>query len=338
MAGTGDKKFSPWMNYTREQAIATMLRLYNCDDTGAAENKENHIYFQYSYPVGIRYYIAQIDETGNSFENIISEKQPVSIEKITNNRVYCSGFHNSEYYIGYIDMNTNNVNILLSSDDITDFYIGVSNIFYINKNGSFSQLIKSDMDGNTLKKVTIPENQSALICSENRNEVYLYIFPVIQQVPSESEAFLYECDFDTESFTQADGVNAVSFSNSSIAIGNYKYYKTSTSKVSYGIFRSDIDGDNEEEFYAANIAAKGEYIYSNKEKIYTVVAEDGLNIAEINQDGEAKKITEYKDYGFDLKILYIYNDNLYYLKIDENEKEIHVISLIDYSDITTITF
>ena len=30
MAGTGNGKFSPWMNYTREQAIATMLRLYNC--------------------------------------------------------------------------------------------------------------------------------------------------------------------------------------------------------------------------------------------------------------------------------------------------------------------
>lgn len=31
MTGTGNGKFSPWMNYTREQAIATMLRLYNCN-------------------------------------------------------------------------------------------------------------------------------------------------------------------------------------------------------------------------------------------------------------------------------------------------------------------
>ncbi len=30
MAGTGDGKFSPWMNYTREQAIATMQRLCCC--------------------------------------------------------------------------------------------------------------------------------------------------------------------------------------------------------------------------------------------------------------------------------------------------------------------
>lgn len=30
MVGTEPNKFSPWMNYTREQAIATMLRLYNC--------------------------------------------------------------------------------------------------------------------------------------------------------------------------------------------------------------------------------------------------------------------------------------------------------------------
>ena len=30
MTGTEPNKFSPWMNYTREQAIATMLRLYSC--------------------------------------------------------------------------------------------------------------------------------------------------------------------------------------------------------------------------------------------------------------------------------------------------------------------
>ncbi len=29
MTGTGDGKFSPWFNYTREQAIATMLRMYD---------------------------------------------------------------------------------------------------------------------------------------------------------------------------------------------------------------------------------------------------------------------------------------------------------------------
>ncbi len=31
MSGTGEGKFSPWYNYTREQAIATILRLYNCN-------------------------------------------------------------------------------------------------------------------------------------------------------------------------------------------------------------------------------------------------------------------------------------------------------------------
>ena len=34
MTGTGEGKFSPWMNYTREQAIATMLRLYDCRSIG----------------------------------------------------------------------------------------------------------------------------------------------------------------------------------------------------------------------------------------------------------------------------------------------------------------
>ncbi len=34
MVGTEPQKFSPWMNYTREQAIATVYRLYNCETSG----------------------------------------------------------------------------------------------------------------------------------------------------------------------------------------------------------------------------------------------------------------------------------------------------------------
>ena len=46
MMGTEPNKFSPWMNYTREQAIATMLRLYNCRDSKSISDG------QYTQPVG----------------------------------------------------------------------------------------------------------------------------------------------------------------------------------------------------------------------------------------------------------------------------------------------
>lgn len=38
MAGTGNGKFSPLMNYTREQAIVTMWRLYNAENSKSNEN------------------------------------------------------------------------------------------------------------------------------------------------------------------------------------------------------------------------------------------------------------------------------------------------------------
>ncbi len=54
MAGTGEGKFSPWMNYTREQAIATMWRLYNCEaapsETKAVESEDLELI--HSYHVG----------------------------------------------------------------------------------------------------------------------------------------------------------------------------------------------------------------------------------------------------------------------------------------------
>ena len=40
MAGTGEGKFSPWMNYTREQAIVTMVRLYDCDESEEIQSSE----------------------------------------------------------------------------------------------------------------------------------------------------------------------------------------------------------------------------------------------------------------------------------------------------------
>ncbi len=44
MAGTGNGKFSPWMNYTREQAISTMYRLYNCKQKSVHAKTENTDY------------------------------------------------------------------------------------------------------------------------------------------------------------------------------------------------------------------------------------------------------------------------------------------------------
>lgn len=52
MTGTGDNKFSPWMNYTREQAIATMYRLYNCEAVPVLippEQRDNMIYIGGGY-------------------------------------------------------------------------------------------------------------------------------------------------------------------------------------------------------------------------------------------------------------------------------------------------
>lgn len=41
MTGTGDGKFSPWINYTREQSIATMWRLYNAEIGTKINSNEN---------------------------------------------------------------------------------------------------------------------------------------------------------------------------------------------------------------------------------------------------------------------------------------------------------
>lgn len=116
MTGTGDNKFSPWMNYTREQAIATMYRLYSCDAVPVLippGQRDNQIY------IGGGYFDTTTFETTRFLENI-DVPEDCSREFVT-----LSG--NEIYYILHKD---------LDDHDIIPRYRHVQALYRINTDGT----------------------------------------------------------------------------------------------------------------------------------------------------------------------------------------------------------
>lgn len=105
MTGTGNGKFSPWMNYTREQAIATMWRLYSCesrvyrfiDETA----HDNYIYFKRN-DYNDNSYIMRLSKDGKNLEQLVSGGSGLNIEKITDDYIYYSELSMGNNYIARI--------------------------------------------------------------------------------------------------------------------------------------------------------------------------------------------------------------------------------------------
>lgn len=107
MAGTGSGKFSPWMNYTREQAIATMLRLFECTSSKDSNND-------------LTYRIDKNNDT-NLFSLISSDGKKIVekaafIRPINFNRFYIGVNNDNSFYNGF---NCDNYSLI----DISGNYI-----------------------------------------------------------------------------------------------------------------------------------------------------------------------------------------------------------------------
>jgi len=104
MTGTEANKFSPWMNYTREQAVATMLRLYNCREMPAINDG------QYKQVIGSEWLycegkgtIYRVKKDGSDMQTLVKNYEGCYISFIADNKIYyyvqdIEHFKDTEYY------------------------------------------------------------------------------------------------------------------------------------------------------------------------------------------------------------------------------------------------
>ena len=132
MVGTEENKFSPWMNYTREQAIATMLRLYDCKEMPEVYDG------QYCQPIGgewlycdgteydevndkLFYTIYRVKKNGSEEQALFRSYEGCYINFISNDKIYYTS--DNKFYTMESD-GTNQIQISKNDiDNAADFTV-----------------------------------------------------------------------------------------------------------------------------------------------------------------------------------------------------------------------
>ena len=147
MTGTGNNKFSPWMNYTREQAVVTMYRLYGCDAVPVLIPKsDDSFYFTFQ-----RGTLMKFDPVTNKATELIFQPNLLNTSIIASgDKVYYSvgdtstlNFKTSETLYRINSDGTGNV--ALTPDDV-DAYLGHRYIYYVTSEDD-KRVVRTNLEG-----------------------------------------------------------------------------------------------------------------------------------------------------------------------------------------------
>lgn len=343
MAGTEPNKFSPWMNYTREQAIATMWRLYNCDTRSfdfVLKNAKDDGYLYFDYEDNDCQYIARLNKNGSDPEILVKEPY-IDIKKITDEHIYYLWNDLNTMYFSRMNKDGTDSKILLEGIGAYSLAMGDNNIFYC----SPDKIIMADMEGNTISEFNIPNEFSCVsINAADGSKVYLNLMPKENETPSEPVSYLYKYDFETGELTDTiiNGERASFYYNDSgVTDGRYIYCKVtkiigwSHPMASYSINKCDMNRSEEVNIGVFDLnSAERLYPYGNC--MYTTAFSGSVNIVRVFANGGTQKITNFDRYYdnntlIDISILDIYEGVIYYKMSQSdpvsNNKKVQIFSI-----------
>jgi len=214
MTGTEANKFSPWMNYTREQAVATMLRLYNYREKPAINDG------QYCQPadgewlycvdkeydsVKDRYTstIYRVKKDGSESQTLLRDYDSYTINFITNGKIYYS--YHSIYSDKFYTMN----------------FDGTEQ----------TQISQNDMD-----------NASSFVIKDTYDEKYKYYLKEDWSAGMRApDYYITKSDHQGNNETRICDIPAVTSQNNPILYDGYIFASFASS--GYTILRIDKDGN-----------------------------------------------------------------------------------------------
>ena len=236
MTGTGNNKFSPWMNYTREQAIATMYRLYGCEAVPVLIPRwdDSRIYYESTY---YKDSIYAFDTKSNDISTVLdlSKGSGGSIWEI----VTISG--NEIYYIlnKHLDsseaekyeswdlrsktlykVNTDGTDNIALTPTAFNTYVGHRYIYYVPLEG-FYKVIRTNLDGTEPVAADFSEmcgdKAQCKILADKGEIAYIYV--------DSSQDRLYAYDFSIGSAVELpEDTNIDCLKTGTLYDGKYKYY------------------------------------------------------------------------------------------------------------------
>ncbi len=325
MTGTKPNTFSPWMNYTREQAISTMWRIYNCDTRDfefVLKNTAGDKYIYFDYWDNDSQCIARLSKNGGKPE-ILAKEHFIEIKKITDDHIYYAWNDMNKGYISRMNKDGTDSKILLKDINIYDLVISKSNIFYCRSN----TVIMADMEGNTISEFVIPDEFANMsINAADGKIVYMNLMPKGNDTPSEPVSNLYKYDFETGKLTDTlinGGRASLYYKDTGVTDGKFIYYKVtqksgwSQPMESYFINKCDLNKTEEINMGACEFA-NSEKLFPYGNCMYTTVFDWSANIVRVFANGGIQRITNFDHYYddnilVDIYILDVCDGTIYYM-------------------------
>ena len=230
MSGTGSGKFSPWMNYTREQAIATMYRLYGCDSLPVlVPQAENILCFGRSIYNPDKEIIYCIDTAGNSAKEIFSLSGDGRLEIITvsGNKIYYVLHAHADSSKVLYSINTDGTGNTALTPAAYQIYIGHKHIYYVPMDAK-NTVICTDLNGKDPVTADFSKSDmSAGLCTikADKNDTAYILADPAANLDSVEPKHLYEYDFSNSTLKEIPlDTNTVLLQNNVLSDGKYKYY------------------------------------------------------------------------------------------------------------------
>lgn len=356
MTGTGRSKFSPWMNYTREQAATTMYRLYNCKAMPVLiPQADNNIYYVNNNK------LYRFDTENNSVRELASvdeenngKRVNVQIITVSGNEIYykiSSGntlIGESESIICKIKTDgTGNATI---TPKAMDTYLGHRYIYYspIDRENT---VVRTNLDGTNPVVADFSK-----ICgdkgwchteADNGDTAYINVNTGTYYERYDTTEHLYTYDFSRSSAAEISiDTNTECMRTEALTDGKYIYYvhrdvwDTFRYQTDYVLHRCNADATNDVELKNLSYA----YIYNfygavrlnkNKVYVYTDLFSDEPNTPDYCfyvYGDEGEKRIEHKRNGNLMNAAYfigISNDKIYYIY----EGSYHTINVDGTNDV-----
>lgn len=354
MTGTGNNKFSPWMNYTREQAVATMYRLYNCEAAPVLipQNDEN-IYFRFRNDNKI----TKFDTVNHTEETVITfpENTYFYIVTVSGNEIYyiiSDGFYKTGTSREVLyKVNTDGTGNTALTPESVKVYLSHRYIYYSPADAR-STVIRTNLDGTGEVKADFSsmcyhDDGWCGVWTDINGIAYIDVnascFPESYYLAKK----IYAYDFSTGTMEEVPKENMTKWMrSSSVTDGEYVYYiyekvfDAVRFNAQYELHRCKTDGT--EDIILYDDLAEDRWSFETngalrlyKNNLYVPIYQgfgDTYVILKFDEKGNTSVIHFRALDKFQCCLIGIVNDRLYYRYIDDSREIAYGSAKLDGKD------
>ncbi len=281
MSGTGDNKFSPWMNYTREQAITTMYRLYSCDATPVLvppPQYDNKIYVDSLGYFDTNNYTFTINDIN------LPKNYSGKIYTISNNQIYYILYKNPQNISNLsirrrgrilYKMNTDGTGNTALTPESSDIYVGHRYIYYVPVDAK-TTIVRVNLDGTNPIRADFSEQCGEIgwcsIEADDMTKAYINLNTGSIYNEWHHTGHKYTYDFITGEAVEISNDTLTEWMRTdTVYDGKYKYYiheillDAYRNMTTYKLHRCNMDGTGD---IILNPRLQRDYTLSNPPVIY----------------------------------------------------------------------